>query len=103
MKIKTDEDFEKLKAKIAEIDKTFKPSTTFEQGELIKTDYDNWKRIIQPAQEEDWNRIRKLLRGYWTRLQWQYRGWIFNHFRAKYNWSGWSIEDGVALTLALQK
>ena len=102
MKIETEEDFKKLKEKIAEIEQEFKPSTTFEQGNLLQTNYDTWKRVILPAQEEDWKKIRYLLRGYWTRLQWQYRGFIFNHFRAKYNWNGWSIEDGIALKLALK-
>ena len=93
-------DLDKL---VEEIVSTFKPSTTFEQGELLISNYETWNRIIHPAQEEDWNKIKRKLRGTWGKLKWYEKAWVFNYFRTKFNWRGWSTTDGIALTIALQQ
>jgi hypothetical protein len=94
---------EQLQKKIDEIDRTFQPSTTIEEGNLLDTNWQKWDSEIMPKQEADWRKIKKLLRGTWGKLKWPYKAWVFNHYRAKYNWSGWSTTDGVALALALKK
>ena len=91
-----------LEEKVRRIEETFKPSTTFEQGELLQTDYESWSKNVVPKQMQDWNRIKRLLRGTWGKLDWRYRGWVFDHFRAKYNWRGWAINEGMELILSFQ-
>ena len=92
-----------LEDKFKKILETFQPSTTFAEGELLNTNYRMWNEEIVPKQIADWEKIKRQLRGTWGKLNWKYRGWIFNQCRAKYNWRGWSTEDGVAVSLALQK
>jgi hypothetical protein len=90
-----------LDALVKGIESDFKPSTIFEQGDLVKTDYEIWNRTVLPAQQEDWKKIKRKLRGTWGKLKWYEKGWVFNHFRGKYNWMAWSTEEGVALQLTL--
>lgn len=92
-----------LEKKVEEIGKTFRPSTTFEDGTLLYMDFERWEKEVKLKQQEDWKKIKKLLRRTWGKLKWNEKGWVFNVFRSKYNWNGWSTIDGVALTFALQK
>ena len=89
-----------LQSKIDEIDKTFVPSTTYEDGELLLTNYSNWSSDVRPKQSKDWAKIKTLLRGIWGKLDWRYKGWVFNHFSEKYNWRGWAIAEAIALRIA---
>jgi len=86
---------------VKEIIGKFKPSTTFAEGDLLNTDYEKWSKEIVPKQDVDWVRIKHLLRGTRGKLDWRYRGWIFNECRRAYNWNGWSTNDGIALSMAL--
>jgi hypothetical protein len=76
----------------------FAPTTTKEQGDLIdRSKYEVWKSVVQ-KQENDWDRIEKMLRP--LKLGVKELGYIWYWCSVEYNWRGWATPAGLEMKMA---